>query len=91
MLSASFGLIQNEGCSRKNMGVFDGSFIIPPLSMRFNYCLGPPPIRSNYQPTPPPTYLIITHFSGELSFKGLEEFFPHSSLYLNPKNLRDPI
>ena len=46
----------DEGCSRKKiMGVFDGTFILPLPPIRFNYCLGPLPIRSNYLSTPPPT------------------------------------
>ena len=40
---------------KKNMGVFDGTFILPPPSIRFNYCLGPSTMRSNYQSTPQPT------------------------------------
>ena len=32
---------------KKNMGVFDDTFILPPPPMRFNYCLGPPSIRSD--------------------------------------------
>ena len=62
-----WGLFQKQ-----MMGVFDGTFILPPLPMRFNYCLGLPPIKSNYQSTPPPDPYNF-FFSAEPPFKELEE------------------
>ena len=60
---------------KKMMGVFDGTFILPPPPMRFNYCLGPPPIRSPHHPH-------NSFIFREPPFKELEECFSHSSLYL---------
>ena len=36
----------------------------PPLPMRFNYCLNPPPVRSNYQSTP---HNSLSHLSRRLT------------------------
>ena len=77
-----------KGCSRKEiMGVFDGTFILPPSPNRFNYCLCPPPIRSNCLSTPQPTLLF---FLVSPSQRIGTIFFSFFSVF-KPKQHKDPI
>ena len=69
------------------MRLFDGTFILPPPPLRFNYCLGPPPIHQIISQPHHPQVI----FSGDPPFKELDDFFSHSSLYFNPNNPQDPI
>ena len=49
----------HQGCSRKTLwGVFDGTFTLPPPPL-VHYCIGPTPMRSNYQSAPPPHNLFF--------------------------------
>ena len=57
------------------MGVYDGTFILPPPPFEFNYCLDPQPRQSYYQSTLPPTELF---FFSRVPFENIAEvFFSH--------------
>ena len=53
------------------------TFVLPPQPIRFNYCLNPPPIKSNFKSILSPTYLIS--FLEDPLLKKLNRFFVYKT------------